>query len=176
MALVEHFFTGLGIVTGVTAGVIAGTLVNIFITYLALKKTYNQRIKNLKFEFDFNIKKIDEVLVELGKCRNAINGDALGTYFGYFNLSRAIHPTANMMFNDGSLYKCLNHDEIASLQGFVARFGPNNEKYMNDQFQQHRQNLQNSTYEKSKAVGNLDFWESTFKEDKIALEKVLEKL
>jgi len=176
MALAENFFNGLGIVTGVTAGVIAGTLVNISINYLALKKIYKQRLRNFKFELDFNIKRIDDVLVELSKCRNAVNGDALDKYFGYFQLSRVIYQTANTMYADGSLYKCLSHDEIADLQRFCARFSPDFEKYVNDQFQQHQKNISDGTYEKSKAVGDLDFWEKTFNEDKTALKNILKKL
>ena len=80
------------------------------------------------------------------------------------------------MYADGSLYKCLSHDEIADLQRFVARFSPDFEKHVNDQFQQHKQNIEDGTYEKSKAVGDLDFWEKTFNEDKTALENIMKKL
>ena len=101
---------------GVFLGVIAGTAVTLLVQYLIQYKDIQQQTKNLKFELELNVGKIDAWLDELGKYRNAVNGDALHNYFGYFDLSRTVSNTTSTMFISGRLYKKLTHDQIGQLQ------------------------------------------------------------
>ena len=79
----EYFLQGFG----VFLGVICGTAVTLVVVYINKRKNLNQQIKNLKFELDYNIKKLDSWIEEVEKYRNAVNGDALGSYYGEFDLS-----------------------------------------------------------------------------------------
>lgn len=73
---------------GVFLGVLAGTAVTLLTQWVIQKRNEAQLLRNLKFEFELDIKKIDSWLEEITRYRNAVNGDALHTYFGYFDLSR----------------------------------------------------------------------------------------
>ncbi|MFQ5647487.1 MAG: hypothetical protein ACE5GM_11205, partial [bacterium] len=56
------------------------------------RKAYKIRLKSLE---------------EITKYRNAVNGETLDMYSGYFDLSDIISVTANAMFIDGLLCKIL---------------------------------------------------------------------
>ena len=118
---------------GVFLGVIAGTAVTLLVQYLIQYKDIQQQTKNLKFELELNVGKIDAWLDELGKYRNAVNGDALHNYFGYFDLSRTVSNTTSTMFISGRLYKKLTHDQIGQLQAVFSTLSFNGERYMNEQ-------------------------------------------
>ena len=156
---------------GVFLGVLAGTAVTILVQKFFDHESKKQKERNLKFEFEFNIKKIDHFLEEITKYRNAVNGDNLTEYFGYFDLSRVISVTANSMFLDGSLYNLLDHEDIGKLQVFFSEFSLNGENYMNNQLIQHRNN-----FDKKKAVNDVNFWEEKFKSSKKTIEEVLKKI
>ena len=101
---------------GVFLGVLAGTAVTLLAQLVTNRRSQTKKLKNLKFELELNMKKIDRWLEELTKYRNAVNGDALNFYFGYFDLSRAVFITTSDMFLSGLLYKYLNHDDIGKVQ------------------------------------------------------------
>jgi len=75
---------------GVFLGVIAGVTIALITQWINEKRKESQKVKNLKFEFGLNIDKINKWLEENTKYRNAVNGDALNNYFGYFDLSRFV--------------------------------------------------------------------------------------
>ena len=120
---------------GVFAGIIAGVFINLAIIAVRSCSYQKKAIKNLKFEIDFNIKKIDSFLVELLKYRNKVNGDSLYNYFGYYSLTKVIMTTLVQMFQDRSIYKYLDYKEIGKLQTFHSYFSLGMEKYINDQVQ-----------------------------------------
>lgn len=156
---------------GVFLGVIAGTAVTLLTQWVMKKTAEKQKVRNLRFEFDLNIKKIDVWLEELTKYRNAVNGDSVQTYAGYFDLSRVVYFTANEMFQSGLLYKHLNHDEIGKLQVIFTELSLFGENYLNQQIANNKAN-QN----KQQAVFNIDFWEKKFKEHKTTFAELLKKL
>ena len=165
---------------GVFLGVIAGTAVLILLQWINGKVKESQKVKNLKFEFELNIKKIDEWLEEINKYRNAVNGDSLNNYFGYFNLSRFINVTGNDMFLKGLLYKYLDYNDIGKLQAIYSEFTLQGENFLNNQIVQNRnQVLQQPTSWstlKNKVVFEVNFWDNKFQEHKKALEDILKKL
>jgi hypothetical protein len=156
---------------GVFLGVLAGTAVTLLTQWILQKRSEAQTLKNLQFETELNIKKIDSWLEEITRYRNAVNGDALATYYGYFDLSRFIYPTANAMFLSGLLYKYLDHDGIGKLQVITAEFSSFGENYLNNQITQNKAN-----FIKTKAVQEVDFWEKRFKDHRKSLEEILGKL
>lgn len=156
---------------GVFLGVLAGTAVTLLTGWFIERRSESQKLKNLKFEFNLNIKKIDRWLEEITAYRNAVNGDALDIYAGYFDLSRIVYVTANDMFLTGLLYKYLDHDDIGKLQVIFSEFSLYGENYLNNQIAQNKAN-----FNKPKAVQDVNFWEKKFKDHKKTLEEIQKKL
>lgn len=165
---------------GVFLGVIAGVAITLLTQWITEKVKESQKVKNLKFEFELNIRKIDKWLEEIGKYRNAVNGDALQNYFGYFDLSRFVYVTADNMFLSGLLYKYLDHDDIGKLQVIYSEFSLPWENIMNNEITNNRnkaiQEPASWSAYKAKVVSNVDFWEIKFQQHKKTLEEVLKKL
>lgn len=163
----NYFLHGFGVFLGVIAGVAVMLLVN----WIISKSHETQKLKNLKFEFELNIKKIDSWLEQIIKYRNAVNSDTLHLFHEYFDLSRFVTNTFVDMFSGGILYKYLNYDDIGKLQIIFGEFSLVGEGYINKQIQD------NIKYEdKEKAVGDVNFWEKKFKAHKRTLQEILGKL
>lgn len=156
---------------GVFLGVLAGTAVTLLTQWIIQRRRESQKLKNLKFEFELNIKKIDRWLKEITAYRNAVNGDTLHMYAGYFDLSRFVSVTANDMFLTGLLYRYLDHDDIGNLQVLFSEFSLYGENYLNNQIAQNKAN-----FNKAKAVQDVNFWEKKFEDHKKTLEQILKKL
>ncbi|MDE2980384.1 MAG: hypothetical protein OXU74_04235 [Gemmatimonadota bacterium] len=176
-------FDLVGSAAGAFLGVIAGTLITILAARLWERRAYRQQVHNLVFELRLNIKKIDRWLSEITKYRNAVNGDSLHTWFGYFDLGKASYPTANDMFRTGLLYKALSHEHIEALQSTVAELSPVGEKYMNERFMDSRrafedaQQRRNLPYwlnvAKPEAVRIADFWEHKMQGHRSILDEIV---
>lgn len=153
---------------GTFLGILAGTIaVNVFLKWRQEK----ENLKTLKFELQVNAKKIDGLLDELTRCRNAANGDNMADYSGHFYLSRILTATANAMYNSGLLSKYLASEDIEKLQECFFIFSPDGEIFMNKQINSHK-----SEFNKKKAVKDIDSWELTFKKSKEDLHNILKKL
>ncbi|MCP4365304.1 MAG: hypothetical protein GY800_08420 [Planctomycetes bacterium] len=163
----NYFLLGLS----VFLGVIAGTAVTIATQMFFQWKSEKHKLSNLKFEFMLNIKKIDGFLNELTKYRNAVNGDSLNMYFGYFDLSRVVSVIANDMFSSGLMYRYLTHEDIGKVQVVFSELSLNGENYINNQITQSK-----AQFDKQKAVGDVDFWEKKFKDHKKTFQEILSKL
>ena len=105
---------------GIAGGLIAGVLVSLLVKFYQQRRKEVEQTRNLRFELELNVTKIMAWLEEIGKYRNAVNGDSLHNYFGYFDLSRALFVTANQMLQSGLLYKKLSHDEVGQLQNIAV--------------------------------------------------------
>ena len=147
---------------GVFLGVIAGTAVTLLTQWWMQRRTEKQQTENLKFELKLNIAKIEAWILELEGFRNAVNGDALHEWFGYFNLSRTISPTANSMFLSGLLYKKLTRERIGDLQGVLAELSLTGEQYMNARLGESRQ-----AFIGCREAGNMAAWTTNFKPDAV---------
>ena len=171
---------------GVFLGVLAGTAVTLLASYVIQKRSERNQIQNLKFELDFNVKKLETWIDEIIRLRNAVNGDALGTYFGYFDLSRAVAVTSYNLLQSGLLYKLMHQDDFSKLLVIFQELSIFGEQYLNNQITQSKQtfqdcmanptaNLWSSTY-KRQVVARVDFWENKFKQHKIDLERIRKTL
>lgn len=134
------------------------------------RRQETQQTRNLRFELEANTRRIDAWLEELARWRNAVNGDSLHAYFGYFDLSRLLSVTANAMFQSGLLYKKLSHDQIGKLQVIFSEFSLNGEQYINNQITQTRQ-----AFEKCRADGSMDSWSSRLKPEAVSTINFWEK-
>ena len=128
---------------GVFLGVLAGTAVTILVTLCFDRRAKTQQTQNLKFELELNVAKIDTWLAELERYRDAVNGDSLHQWFGYFDLGKVVSVTANAMLASGLLYKKLDKDDIAALQELVCELSLPGEQCMNNDLGQNRQILEN---------------------------------
>ncbi|MFH0953972.1 MAG: hypothetical protein V1873_06550 [Verrucomicrobiota bacterium] len=178
----ELFCQGLGQFTGVFLGVVAGVAITFAVERFKDRRNWKQELKNLRFELDTNIAKIDGWLQEVVKWRNAVNGDNFAMYFGYFNLSSAIIATTNTMFMSGRLYDALTYEHIAKLQEVFKDLSIFGEQYLNNQIVQKKQllaQLAQSGNEqewhrslKQQCILEIDFWETKLKAHKDALASV----
>lgn len=152
---------------GVFLGVIAGTFVVILVQKFTVWRQEEQKVKNLKFELNLNIKKIDEFLEKLTNYRNKTNSDNLADFFDYFDLSRVIWITTTNMFYSGLLYKYLKYEDIGKLQVMISEFSLYWENIINGQVEQNKKNL-----DKQKTIKDIDFWENKFKRHKKSLNEI----
>lgn len=160
---------------GVLSGIVAGIIINLVIASIIKKNSQKQSINNLKFEIEYNIKKINKSLEDLNNYRNENNADNINNYFGYFPLSKVILTTARQMFNSGLIYKFLNHDFVEKLQNFSIDFSLGTENFMNNQI---KYNQSNYNLPNIKVIANnqITFWERKFKENKQNFEEIKNKL
>ncbi len=107
---------------GVFAGIIAGIAINFAIEALRNYKINRKMVRNLKFEIEFNIKKIDSFLDDLKRYRQHINSDSPYEYFGILEFSGLLKTTLQQMFLDRSVYKLFGYENIGRLQTFMADF------------------------------------------------------
>ena len=156
---------------GVFLGVIAGTVVTVLAQWWATRGNELQKVKNLRFECQLNITKIDAWLEELEKYRNAVNGDSVAIYFGYFDFSRAVHVTADEMFQAGLLYKYLDHEEILKLQVIFTELSMNGEHLINQQIASNKANPDKQT-----AVSQINFYEDKLKGHRATFDSLRNKL
>ena len=180
------FFQGLGQFLGVFLGVIAGTAVTILTHYCFNRARKKQELANLLFELNLNSKKLNNWLEELTKYRNAVNGDSLLYYFGYFKLSSVIGITMYQLHTSGRLYKLLTHEQIEKIQEAFSTLAISGENYLNNQIEQRKQALKAfqesgqqqlwNTHLKPIVVKDIDFWEGKFKEYLSSFQEIVIKL
>jgi len=160
---------------GVFSGIIAGVCINLIIKWIRDYSYRKRLIKNLKFEFDFNVKKIDSFLEELNEYRNKANADSLVDYFGFFHLSKIITTTLIQLLNSGLMYKFLYHEDIAMLQNFLSDFSLGTEGYMNNQIEWMRKH-HSEQGTRQHVNNNITFWEKKFKENRKLVKQIRDKL
>ena len=171
-----------GTALGAFLGIVAGTVVTICVHRFQEWRANRQQVRNLCFELRLNLKKIDRWLAEITRYRNAVNGDSLHTWFGYFDFGKTINSTANAMSVSGLIYKTLSYQHIEALQAIYWELSPAGEQYMNEQFttsrnvfnqlRQDRNILIWSTVAKPEAVGIADFWERKLTDHRSTLQKI----
>lgn len=170
---------------GVAGGLIVGVLVSLLVKFVQQRRKEAEQTRNLRFELELNVTKIMAWLEEIGKYRNAVNGDSLHNYYGYFDLGRALFVTANKMLQSGLLYKKLSHDEIGQLQTISIDLSPASEQLLSNQVAEGRnlaerlQDGQMSVWvekHKPQVVANIDYWERKFKTNKQVLEQITRSL
>ncbi len=161
------FFQGLWILLGVIIGIV----IELSVKWINRRCDEKQTLKNLKFEFEVDIKKIDKWLEEISRYRNAVNLNAMHTWFGYFDLSRFIYPTANAMFLNGLLYKYLTKEEIGKLLVICSEFSLAWEVFLNNQIKENRTN-----FDQPRVGQEINMWETKFRDHKQTLEDILRRL
>ena len=148
----SDFLQGLGFSAGVFLGIVAGTAVTLLVSYCQQRLRDRRQVRNLDFELRMNIKKIDGWLEELDRYRNAVNGDSLHDWFGYFDLRNSVSPTANAMFVSGLMYNTLSHEQIEPLQAVLQELSPVGEETMNGQLRASREEFNRLRVQRNPAL------------------------
>ena len=156
---------------GVFLGVIAGTAVTILTQRFLLWRQEKQKIRNLKFEIQFNINQIDRWIEYLRGYRNAVNGDTLASWAEYFDFSHVIKSTIEDMIQTGLIYKKLAHGTVSHLLLFISSFNLGSESIINQQIFNQRK-----TFNKQLAVMEITIFEKKLQENKKNLETILKSL
>ena len=160
---------------GVFSGIIAGVFIHLGVDAYRNWRIQRKTIKNLKFEIDFNIEKIDLLLEELQKYRNKVNADSLSSYFGYFVMTQVITTTLIQMFFDRSIYKYLDYEHIGKLQIFYKFFTLEIERLINNQITWNKEHISEPGI-KQQVTQQIDVWEAGFKNNKKDLKMIKDKL
>jgi len=117
---------------GVFTGIFVGVQTNLIIEAIKIKRINKKRIKNLKYEFKYNINKINqEFLKDADDYLNHINGNSPQSYFGKIHLTGLLKTTLNQIFSDGSIYKYFDYENIGKLQRLITDFTPQDEERIN---------------------------------------------
>jgi hypothetical protein len=156
---------------GVFLGVIAGTAVTILTQRFLLWRQEKQKVQNLKFEIQFNMKQIDRWMEYLNGYRNAVNGDAIALWAEYFDFSHVIKSTIENMIQTGLIYKKMSSDSVSHLLFFLSSFNQSSEVVYNQQIL-----LQKQSFNKPRAILEISALEKKLKESKKNLETVLQLL
>ena len=172
----------LGSAIGACLGIVAGIGVMIFSSRIQARAARKQQVRNLCFEMRLNIKKIDGWLTEVSRYRNAVNGDCLHTWFGYFDLSKTVSTTFGSMLTSGALYDAITYEDIESLQKVYWDLSRTGEHYLNDQLKNMRTrfeqlNIQKVSFVwmtslKPEAVKIADYWESKLTDHRSELARI----
>lgn len=131
-----------GIIYGVSVfvGIVAGVFVEVGVNYINNKRRIIQECKNMKFENECNINKINKWLDLLNDFRNKATGDRINEFSGYFNFSWIIFISSNRMIQNGTLYKVLSFESIEKLQENASQLSLMAENQINGQINQFKYN------------------------------------
>ena len=172
----KYLWWGIGAGVGVFLGVVAGTAINLSIDWWKERKYKTQRRKNLLFEFELNLQHVTKWLDTLEDYRKTVVEDRILQFSGYFDLTRGRSQTANWMYNDGSLFEFLTHEDIVQLQDMYANFTPGTEAILNNSVRDYQSSFGTQNYNKGTVTFNIDVWEKRFKPHKELLERLIQKL
>jgi hypothetical protein len=156
---------------GVFLGVIAGTAVTILTQRFFLWRQEQEKLRNLKFEIQFNIKQIERWIEYLRRYRDAVSGDTLASWAEYFDFSHVIKSTIENMIQTGLIYKKLPYDNVSHLLLFISSFNLGSETVINQQILNQRQ-----TFNKQLAIMQITVFEKKLQENRKNLETILKSL
>ena len=168
---VGDFLNGAGIVVGVAAGALAGTGATLLLQAVNTRRLEHRRVADLRFEIEFNIKKVKSWLAMLGDYRSAVSTNTPSMFAGYFDLTRLLFAAANDMLASGLLYRHLTHDDIGSLMMLGSQVNLYFENQLNGEIQAQKQNF-NQVF----AAERISFWETLFQGHQKILQGVLSSL
>jgi len=118
------------------------------------------------------------LLTEAQKFRNAVNGDVLNTYFGYFGFGRAIFAQANACTMNGVLYELFSADEIRHAQRLVSTLSVANENWVNGEIKRRRDTLiaTPAQFNKAETVQFVNFLENQIHEIATWIDALMKKV
>jgi hypothetical protein len=156
----------LATVIGAAVGVVAGTLIQYFLTMALEYKSKARQKTTLMKELTYNRALIDELAEELQRLRNALNAGVLDRYAGYFAFNHAIFAQANAAAINGVIYELLSTDEVRRAQRIVSLLSVNNANWVNGEITKRKNILINTPaeFDRHEAVNFVNFIENQIRE------------
>jgi hypothetical protein len=153
-------------VFGAALGVVAGTIIQYFLTLALQRKSTARQKRALVKELTYNRSLIDELAQEAQRLRNAVNGGVLDQYLGYFAFNNAIFAQANASATNGVLFELLSVDEIRHAQRIVSLLSINNANWVNGEITKRKNVLINTPaqFDRHESVRFVDFLDNQIRE------------
>ena len=147
--------------TGAAVGVVAGAFIQYIVQFFVDSRTERHQRAALKKEMQCNLQLIHELLAEVTKLRNAVNGDSIQTYFGFFNYERGLFSQATALLNNGSLYRWFSIDDLKKLQKVSFKLNVNTANFVNQNITQRRERaVKKEGFDKIETVQFVNFIEN----------------
>src|SRR5207302_9686462 len=115
---------------GAAAGVIAGALIQYIVQMFLDSNAQKRQRRALKKEMQYNLLVVSDLSDEYGRLRNAVNGDALTTYFGYLNYGKGFFNQSIALLNNGLLYQWFSIEALKKLQKVSTILNVHNENWV----------------------------------------------
>lgn len=101
---------------GAAIGVAAGTLIQFGATTLGSASVDQRQRTAFAKELGYNRQLVANMLEEIDRLRNAVNGHVLSNYVGFFPLNTAFWAQTQALMNSGKIYQWLSLDALQKLQ------------------------------------------------------------
>lgn len=165
-------------VFGAALGVIAGTVVQYLLTFALDRRSKRRQKTALMKELIYNQNLVNELLSEVQKLRNAVNGDVLSTYHGYLAYSKALFAQANACATNGLLYELLSVEDIRDAQRVVSTLSLSNENWVNAEVARRRNDAAQRPqgYDRAEAVKFVDFVDNQVADLRLTVDRLIAKL
>ena len=166
-----------GALVGAAVGVVAGTLVQFLVQEIVDRGAEREQRAALRKEMECNLQLVDELQTEATRFRNAINGDAIGSYFGYLNFERGLFFQAQSLLARGLLYKWFKIEDLKALQLVSVKLSINSANFINNNITERREKAKNQEgYDKLEAVNFANFVDSQLSETRKLLQQFLTQI
>jgi hypothetical protein len=163
-----------GALAGAAVGVVAGTIVQFLVQKILNFRADLMAKAALRKEMECNLQLVAELEAEAQHFRNAVNGDVLATYFGYFNFERGLFIQASALLNSGLLYKLYKIDDLKKLQIVSTRLQVNTANFINQNITRRREAAKlGHDYNKQEAVQFVNFVDTQIKETRKLLSEFI---
>ncbi len=158
---------------GAAVGVIAGAFIQYLVQYYVDRRTQRDQRAALKKEMQCNLHLISELQAEAGRLRNAVNGDALTSYFGFFNYEKGLFAQAGALLANGMLYRWYSIEQLKKLQAVSYAMNINTSNFINQSITQRRDAATKGELNKVEMVQFVNFIESELQNNKYLLEEFI---
>jgi hypothetical protein len=159
---------------GAAFGVVAGTLVQFFTQSLFNRSTEKEQRSGLKKEMQANLALVSDLKAQAAVFRNAINGDSLNKYFGYFTFERGLFSQTTALLNSGKLYKWFSIEDLRKLQLISTKLNVAASSFINQNIVQRRDKaIAGEGYDKSEAVQFANYIDGELRETETLLNQFI---
>lgn len=159
---------------GAAVGVIAGAFIQYIVQHYVDRRTERHQRAALKKEMQCNLQLISELIAESGRFRNAVNGDALTSYFGYLNYEKGLFAQAGALLSSGMLYRWFSIEQLKKVQAVSYTLNVNTANFVNQNITQRREAAKNGELNKVEAVQFVNYVESELQKHKSLLEEFID--
>ena len=153
-------------VFGAAIGVAAGTVIQYFLTKLLERQSKARQKIILVKELTYNRSLVDELVAQVTRLRNAINGGVFDRYSGFFPYNNAILTQINAATNSGALYEFLSTEEVRRVQRIGSVLSISNASWVNAEVTKFKDTFINGpqNFDLHGAINFVDYIENQIRE------------